>query len=41
MNKKVIIAVVVAIIGVQAVAFNGDCQTDNGKRYDNCVIKKG
>lgn len=38
---KLIIAAAIAIITAQAVVFNGDCQTDNGKTISNCEIKKG
>lgn len=41
MNMKLIIAAAIAVIGIQAIAFNGDCQTDNGKTISNCEIKKG
>ena len=39
MKKEIIIAII-AIISFQAVAFNGDCQTDNGKKISHCEIKR-
>ena len=39
MNKQIILAII-AIIAFQAVAFSGDCQTDNGKKISNCEIKR-
>lgn len=40
MNKKLILIIITSIIAIQAIAFDGDCFTDNGKRIDNCEIKR-
>ena len=37
--NKILVCLCLALGGVNYAVTNGDCETDNGKRIDNCVIK--
>ncbi len=38
--NKIILAACLALGAVNYAVTNGDCETDNGKRIDGCVIVK-
>lgn len=41
MNMNFALAILIAVLGfVNYAVTNGDCETDNGKRIDGCVIKR-
>jgi hypothetical protein len=36
---KYVLVLLVAVLSLNAYVTAGDCETDNGKRISNCVIK--
>lgn len=38
--NKILVVVCLAVGGLNYVVTKGDCETDNGKRIDNCVVSK-
>ena len=37
---KLLIVALIAVLGLNAVVTANDCETDNGKRIDNCQASK-